>query len=50
MILNTFDRPIYAGNAIATVQTQESIKLITIRPTAFEPLYNGEMEHQNLFN
>ncbi len=34
---NTFDRPIYAGNAIATVKSEESIKLITIRPTAFEP-------------
>ncbi|MDC3024274.1 FAD-binding protein [Alphaproteobacteria bacterium] len=44
--LNTFDRPIYAGNAIATVQTQESIKLLTIRPTAFEPLTmeNGSSE------
>ena len=35
---NTFDRPIYAGNAIATVKSEESIKLITIRATAFEPL------------
>ena len=34
---NTFDRPIYAGNAIATVKSEESIKLITIRGTAFEP-------------
>ena len=34
---NTFDRPIYAGNAIATVKSEESIKLITIRATAFEP-------------
>ena len=34
----TFDRPIYAGNAIATVKSEESIKLITIRATAFEPL------------
>ncbi len=35
---NTFDRPIYAGNAIATVKSEDSIKLITIRATAFEPL------------
>ena len=34
---NTFDRPIYAGNAIATVKSEESMKLITIRATAFEP-------------
>ena len=35
---NTFDRPIYAGNAIATIKSEDSIKLITIRATAFEPL------------
>ena len=33
---NTFDRPIYAGNAIATVKSEESMKLITIRSTAFD--------------
>jgi electron transfer flavoprotein alpha subunit len=32
---DTFKRPIYAGNAIATVQSSDKIKLITIRPTAF---------------
>lgn len=32
---DTFVRPIYAGNALATVQTHDKIKLITIRPTAF---------------
>lgn len=32
---DTFQRPIYAGNAIETVQTQEQQKLITIRSTAF---------------
>ena len=31
----TFVRPIYAGNAIATVESTEDIKLITIRGTAF---------------
>ena len=31
----TFDRPIYAGNAIATVKSTESKKLLTIRSTAF---------------
>lgn len=32
---NTFVRPIYAGNAFATVKTDEKIKLLTIRTTAF---------------
>ena len=33
---NTFVRPIYAGNAIATVESSDKIKIITIRPTSFE--------------
>ncbi len=33
---NTFQRPIYAGNALATVQSAESLKVITVRTTAFE--------------
>lgn len=33
---DTFKRPIYAGNAIATVQSEESLKVITVRATAFE--------------
>jgi len=32
----TFLRPIYAGNAIATVESEDAIKVMTIRPTAFE--------------
>jgi electron transfer flavoprotein alpha subunit len=32
---DTFERPIYAGNAIETVQSLDSIKILTIRPTAF---------------
>ncbi|KAI1826007.1 electron transfer flavoprotein domain-containing protein [Xylaria intraflava] len=35
---NTFVRPIYAGNAIATVESSDSIKIITIRGTAFPPV------------
>jgi electron transfer flavoprotein alpha subunit len=35
---DTFERPIYAGNVIATVQTHEPIKVITVRPAAFEPV------------
>jgi electron transfer flavoprotein alpha subunit len=33
---NTFKRPIYAGNVIATVQCDEAIKVITVRATAFD--------------
>ncbi|MFX1765720.1 electron transfer flavoprotein subunit alpha/FixB family protein [Paraburkholderia sp. A1RI-2L] len=33
---DTFERPIYAGNAIATVQSQDPIKVITVRATAFD--------------
>ena len=33
---NTFIRPIYAGNAIAHVQTNQEINLLTIRPSSFE--------------
>ena len=33
---DTFERPIYAGNAIATVQSTEAIKVITVRTTGFD--------------
>jgi electron transfer flavoprotein alpha subunit len=33
---DTFERPIYAGNAIATVQSQDAIKVITVRTTGFD--------------
>ena len=33
---DTFVRPIYAGNAMATVQSTDSVKVITVRTTAFE--------------
>jgi len=35
---DTFMRPIYAGNAIATVKSNDKTKIITIRPTSFEPV------------
>jgi electron transfer flavoprotein alpha subunit len=34
---DTFERPIYAGNAIATVQSADPIKVITVRTTGFDP-------------
>ncbi|WP_415902014.1 electron transfer flavoprotein subunit alpha/FixB family protein [Neptuniibacter sp. QD29_5] len=38
---DTFKRPIYAGNAIATVQSSDSTKVITVRGTAFDPVANS---------
>jgi len=35
---DTFERPIYAGNAIATVQSSDAIKVITVRTTGFDPV------------
>jgi electron transfer flavoprotein alpha subunit len=34
---DTFERPIYAGNAIATVQSADATKVITVRTTGFRP-------------
>lgn len=35
---DTFQRPIYAGNAIATVQSADPVKVLTVRTTAFDPV------------
>jgi electron transfer flavoprotein alpha subunit len=34
---DTFERPIYAGNAIATVQSLDATKIVTVRTTGFDP-------------
>jgi len=39
--INTFKRPIYAGNAIATVQSADEKKIITVRGTAFDKAASG---------
>jgi electron transfer flavoprotein alpha subunit len=38
---DTFERPIYAGNAVQTVQSSEAIKVITVRTAAFAPTGEG---------
>ena len=35
---DTFERPIYAGNAIATVQSLDAVTVITVRTTGFDPV------------
>jgi electron transfer flavoprotein alpha subunit len=38
---DTFVRPIYAGNALETIQSSDAKKVITVRPTAFAPAAEG---------
>ena len=41
---DTFVRPIYAGNALATVQSKDPIKVITVRMSAFSVAPNGDSD------
>jgi electron transfer flavoprotein alpha subunit len=47
---DTFVRPIYAGNALATVQSRDAIKVITVRTTAFDavPASGGSATVENI--
>ncbi|MCL4165873.1 UNVERIFIED_CONTAM: hypothetical protein GTU68_041456, partial [Idotea baltica] len=38
---DTFKRPIYAGNAIATVQSNDKVKVVSVRPTGFDAAEQG---------
>ncbi|HVY20249.1 MAG TPA: electron transfer flavoprotein subunit alpha/FixB family protein [Bauldia sp.] len=38
---NTFERPIYAGNAIETVTSNDAKRVVTVRPAAFPPVAEG---------
>ncbi len=47
---DTFQRPIYAGNAIATVKSSDAIKVISVRGTAFDPvsITGGSADIENI--
>jgi electron transfer flavoprotein alpha subunit len=47
---DTFERPIYAGNAIATVQSSDAVKVITVRTTGFDsaPATGGAAAVENV--
>ena len=49
---DTFERPIYAGNCIATVQSTDPVKVITVRTTGFDACSSsgGSAEISNVEN
>ena len=48
--VDTFERPIYAGNAIATVQSGDAVKVLTVRGTAFDaaPASGGRADVESI--
>jgi electron transfer flavoprotein alpha subunit len=48
---DTFERPIYAGNAVATVQSLDAVKIITVRTTGFDAAAaTGGRAHVEILN
>ncbi len=48
---DTFVRPIYAGNALATVRSADPVKVVTVRTTAFDPVASaGDAAIENVAN
>ena len=46
---HTFERPIYAGNAIAKVKSNDPIKVVTVRSTCFEPCkHDSQVDVENI--
>jgi electron transfer flavoprotein alpha subunit len=47
---DTFERPVYAGNAIATVHSADAVKVVTVRTTGFDgaPLSNGSAQVESV--
>ena len=41
---DTFKRPIYAGSCIATVKSNDEVKVITVRSTAFDAVSKGNSD------
>lgn len=41
---DTFERPIYAGNAVATVRSKDSVKIFTVRTSAFDAASEASQE------
>ncbi len=47
---DTFIRPIYAGNALATVKSSDPVKVLTVRTSAFDPAATGNTAEQAILD